>query len=183
MNDLRIGLGVDVHRFEPSSSGQSGQRGPSGQGEMVESATRTLVLGGVEFQGEPALVGHSDADALAHAVADAILGAAGIGDLGSHFPDTDERWRGADSLVLLAECAARAARAGWRLVNADCTVVAERPRLAPATTEMAARLSRAAGGPVHVKATRPEGLGSLGRVEGLGCVAVALLVGGGDRPA
>jgi 2-C-methyl-D-erythritol 2,4-cyclodiphosphate synthase len=171
VNDLRIGIGVDVHRFGNLST-------PGGQAEVLEPPTRTLVLGGVAFPGEPPLVGHSDADAVAHAVADAILGGAGIGDLGSHFPDTDERWRGADSLLLLAECARRAARAGWRLVNADCTVVAERPRLAPVATEMAARLSRSAGGPVHVKATRPEGLGSLGRLEGLGCVAVALLTAG-----
>lgn len=173
MSDLRIGLGVDVHRFKDAPT--LDLPAVDLQGAVDETAARTLVLGGVSFPGEPPLVGHSDADAVAHAVADAILGAAGLGDIGLHFPDTDERWRGADSLVLLAECAARAKRAGWQLVNADCTVVAERPRLAPVAAEMGALLSRAAGGPVHVKATRPEGLGSLGRLEGLGCVAVALL--------
>lgn len=159
MSAQRIGIGVDVHRFA-SASGEDG---------------RTLVLGGVEFPGELVLTGHSDADAVAHAISDAILGAAGLGDLGDHFPDTDERWRGADSLDLLAACVDLARAAGWTLANADCTVVAEQPRLAPAREAMAARLSAAAGGPVHVKATRPEGLGSLGRLEGLGCVAVALL--------
>lgn len=161
MSEHRIGLGVDLHPFEADTAGAAGGR--------------QLVLGGVAFPGERPLRGHSDADAVAHAVADAILGAAGLGDLGAHFPDTDERWSGADSLELLAECAARVGVEGWRLVNADCTVVAERPRLAPARDEMIARLSVAAGGAVHVKATRPEGLGSLGRIEGLGCVAVALL--------
>jgi 2-C-methyl-D-erythritol 2,4-cyclodiphosphate synthase len=95
--------------------------------------------------------------------------------MGSHFPDTDPAWRDADSLGLLAAAIAKAAGQGWRLVNADCTLVAERPRVAEVRDEMVARLSAAAGGPVHVKATRPEGLGSLGRVEGVACLAVALL--------
>ncbi|HLI15186.1 MAG TPA: 2-C-methyl-D-erythritol 2,4-cyclodiphosphate synthase [Acidimicrobiales bacterium] len=158
MSEQRIGLGVDLHRF-------------LAEGE----APRPLVLGGVCFAEERGLSGHSDADALAHALADALLGAAGLGDIGSHFPDTDEAWRGADSLQLLGACARLLGRDGWRLVNADCTVVAEAPRLAPARAEMAARLSAAAGGPVHVKATRAERLGSLGRLEGLACLAVALL--------
>jgi 2-C-methyl-D-erythritol 2,4-cyclodiphosphate synthase len=157
VSEQRVGLGIDLHRFE----------------EAVEA--RPLVLGGVRFEGERGLVGHSDADVVAHAVADAILGAAGLGDIGTHFPDTDERWRGADSLQLLAEVARRVADAGWRLVNADCTLVGERPKVAPAREEMARLVSAAAGGPVQVKATRPEGLGSLGRVEGLACLAVALL--------
>ncbi|MCU1492931.1 MAG: ispF [Acidimicrobiaceae bacterium] len=160
MNESRIGIGVDVHPFDGDDEARPG---------------RQLVLGGVVFAGETPLRGHSDADAVAHAVADAILGAAGLGDLGAHFPDTDERWQGADSLQLLAECSALAGVDGWRLVNADCTVVAERPKLAPAREEMIVLLSTAAGGPVHVKATRPEGLGSLGRLEGLGCMAIALL--------
>lgn len=162
MSEQRVGLGVDLHPFGASSEG----------------AGRPLVLGGVTFAGAPPLAGHSDADVVAHAVADAMLGAAGLGDLGLHFPDTDERWRGADSLDLLAEVARRAAGEGWRLVNADCTLVGERPKVAPERAEMGRRLTAAAGGPVHVKATRPEGLGALGRVEGLACLAVALL----ERP-
>jgi len=161
VNEQRIGLGVDIHRFAAASGG--------------EVVARELVLGGVAFPGEPVLEGHSDADAIAHAVADAILGAAGLGDIGTYFPDTDERWRGADSISLLERCASSARDLGWRLVNADCTVVTERPRLAGAREEMIRRLSGAAGGPVHVKGTRPERLGSLGRIEGLACVAVALV--------
>ncbi len=134
---------------------------------------RSLVLGGVEFHGERGLEGHSDADVIAHAVSDAMLGAAGLGDIGMHFPDTDDRWRGADSLVLLSEVARRIQAAGFRLVNADCTVVAERPRIVVAREDMITKLSAAACGPVHVKATRPERLGALGRVEGIACWAVA----------
>ena len=121
------------------------------------------------------LDGHSDADVVAHAVADAMLGAAGLGDLGAHFGDTDPRWAGADSLGILARVAALVAGAGLRLVNADCTVICETPRIAAHREMMMERLSAAAGGPVHVKATRPEGLGSLGRAEGIACLAVALL--------
>lgn len=151
----RVGIGIDVHPF-------------ADQG-------RPLVLGGVIFEGEPGLSGHSDADVVAHALSDAMLGAAALGDLGTHFPDTEERWRGADSLGLLAEVALRVRAAGHRLVNADCTVVAERPRIVASRDEMMARLSEAAGGPVHVKATRPERLGALGRVEGIACWSVASL--------
>jgi 2-C-methyl-D-erythritol 2,4-cyclodiphosphate synthase len=136
---------------------------------------RDLVLGGVRLPGEVGLVGHSDADALAHAIGDAILGAAGLGDLGEHFPDTDPVYSGADSIEILAACASLAARDGWHLVNADCTVLAERPKIAPHRVEMVERLSNAAGGPVHVKATRPERLGALGRTEGLACLAVCLI--------
>jgi 2-C-methyl-D-erythritol 2,4-cyclodiphosphate synthase len=158
VSELRVGLGVDLHRFVD---------GPA--------ADQPLVLGGVTFPDERGLVGHSDADAVAHAVTDAVLGAAGLGDMGTHFPDTDPAWRGADSLELLSAAVAAASSAGWRFVNADCTLVAERPHVAEAAAEMVRRLSAAAGGPVHVKATRPEGLGSLGRVEGVACLAVALL--------
>ncbi len=158
MNEQRVGLGFDVHRFVDEAS-----------------AGRPLVLGGATFAGERPLAGHSDADVIAHAVADAVLGAAGLGDLGSHFPDTDPAWRDADSLELLAEAVAKVSEQGWHLVNADCTLVAERPRVAGVRDEMVERLSSAAGGPVHVKATRPEGLGSLGRAEGVACLAVALL--------
>jgi 2-C-methyl-D-erythritol 2,4-cyclodiphosphate synthase len=134
-----------------------------------------LILGGVAFPGEPALSGHSDADVAAHAVADAMLGAAGLGDIGMHFSDQDERWQGANSLGLLARVAELVQQVGFRLVNADCTVVCERPRIVGSREEMMTNLSAAAGGPVHVKATRPEGLGALGRQEGIACMAVALL--------
>lgn len=151
-----MGIGHDVHPFAPENG-------------------RELVLGGVHFPGERGLSGHSDADVVAHAVADAMLGAAGLGDLGAHFSDTDERWAGANSLDILAAVADMVEKSGYRLSNADCTVVGERPRLAPARAEMVERLSAAARGPVHVKATRPERLGALGREEGIACVAVALL--------
>ena len=123
----------------------------------------------------PGLAGHSDADALAHACADAVLGAAGLGDLGDHFPDTDPQWAGADSLALLAEVVRLAAEAGWRVVNVDATVIAERPKLGPLRPQMAERLTAAVGAPVSVKATTHEGLGALGRGEGIACLAVALL--------
>ena len=121
------------------------------------------------------LVGHSDADAVAHAVADALLGAAGLGDIGEHFPDTDERWRGADSIVLLVAVATMLRDAGWQVGNVDCAVVCERPKLAPRRDEMQRRLSEAAGGPVTVKGRRAEGLGALGRAEGIACWAVAVI--------
>jgi 2-C-methyl-D-erythritol 2,4-cyclodiphosphate synthase len=154
----RIGFGFDVHPFDDGK---------------IDG--RALILGGVVFIGERPLVGHSDADVVAHAVGDAILGAAGLGDLGMHFPDSDERWRGADSLSILAACLDLVSGDGFHLVNADCTILTERPKIAPFREEMMQRLSAVAGGPVHVKATRPEGLGSLGRVEGIACMAVALL--------
>jgi 2-C-methyl-D-erythritol 2,4-cyclodiphosphate synthase len=151
----RAGIGFDLHRFG----------GPG----------RALVLGGVEVPGHPGLEGHSDADVVAHALCDAVLGAAGLGDLGAHFPEDDPRWEGAEGLDLLGRVAALATQAGWSLGNADCTVVLERPRLFPYLAEMARRLSAAAGGPVSVKATRPEGLGPLGQGAGVACLAVALL--------
>lgn len=164
---LRIGQGVDMHRFATAA--------PAG---------RPLVLGGVVVPGAPGLVGHSDGDAVAHAIADAVLGACRLGDLGRHFPDTDATWAGADSLDILSEVVAKAATAGWGVVNADCTVIAEAPRLAPYVEEMADRLGGAMGAPVSVKATRAESLGALGRVEGLCCLAVVLMVaaGGGGAP-
>lgn len=164
---MRVGQGFDVHPF-------SDDRG------------RRLVLGGVVFDEGPGLAGHSDADVVAHAVADALLGAAGLGDLGTHFPDTDPAWAGADSIALLAEVVRRVAEAGFRPGNADCSVVLHAPRLAPHRQAMQARLSAAVGGPVSVKATRPEGLGAIGRGEGIACWAVALVEGtDGDagRPA
>jgi 2-C-methyl-D-erythritol 2,4-cyclodiphosphate synthase len=155
---LRIGQGIDVHRFS-------------------DDPDRPLVLGGVAITGEGAqgLEGHSDADAVAHALGDALLGAAGLGDIGGHAPDTDPNWQGADSLVILASVTERARQAGWVLVNADCTVVAERPRLAPYVGQMAERLAAVLGGPVNVKATTAEGLGALGRAEGISCSAVVLV--------
>jgi 2-C-methyl-D-erythritol 2,4-cyclodiphosphate synthase len=153
----RVGIGIDVHPFAAGDE-------------------RPCILGGVRLPGA-GLAGHSDADVVAHAVADAVCGAAGLGDIGTHFPDDDPRWAGADSLALLSEIVRRAGAAGWALVNADCTIVAERPRIAPAREQMIERLSTAADAPVHVKATRPEGLGSLGRAEGVACIAVALVEG------
>ena len=155
---LRVGQGIDIHRFS-------------------DDPGRRLVLGGVDLSGEDVhgLAGHSDADAVAHAIGDAVLGAAGLGDLGRHMPDTDPKWRDADSIVLLRRVVALAAEAGWVPVNADCTVVAEQPRLAPYVEQMAEVLSAAVGAPVNVKATRAEGLGALGRVEGIACTAVVLL--------
>ena len=153
---VRIGQGYDVHPFS-------------------EDPARPLVLGGVTVDGSPGLAGHSDADALAHACADAVLGAAGLGDLGDHFPDTDPQWSGADSLTLLAEVVRLAAEAGWRVVNLDATIIAERPKLGPLRPQMADRLTAVVGAPVSVKATTHEGLGAIGRGEGIACLAVALL--------
>ena len=136
---------------------------------------RPLLLGGVRIAGERGLAGHSDADVVAHAVADALLGAAGLGDLGQHFPDTDPAWAGADSVELLRKVAALVVGAGWRVENVDCAVVLEAPRLASHRDQMQRRLTEAARGEVTVRAKRPEGLGALGRGEGVACWAVALL--------
>jgi 2-C-methyl-D-erythritol 2,4-cyclodiphosphate synthase len=154
---VRVGQGFDVHAF-------------------TEARDRVLVLGGVRFESSPGLAGHSDADVIAHACADALLGAAGLGDIGQHFPDTDPRWAGADSLALLGEVAALVRAGGWAVGNVDCSVVLEVPKLAPRRPEIEANLSRAAGGPVTVKGKRAEGLGALGRREGIACWASALLV-------
>lgn len=151
---VRAGLGVDTHRFAPG---------------------RRLVLGGVEIPFERGLAGHSDADVLAHAVTDAILGAAALGDIGEHFPDTDPRWRDADSIVLLREVVALAGREGWRVAHVDATVMLERPKLAPFRAEIAARLADATGASVSVKATTGEGMGFVGREEGVAALAVATL--------
>jgi 2-C-methyl-D-erythritol 2,4-cyclodiphosphate synthase len=154
---IRVGVGFDVHRFEVG---------------------RRLVLGGVEIPFEKGLAGHSDADVLVHAVCDAILGAAALGDIGRHFPDSDPRWRGADSLIFLRGAVALAAAQGFRPHNVDAVVVAERPRLAPHTARMRARLAEALGlaeGAVSVKATTSEGLGFTGREEGIAAQAVCTL--------
>lgn len=156
--DIRVGQGFDIHRFADAP---------------VEG--RVLVLGGVKFPGERVLVGHSDADVIAHAVADALLGAAGLGDIGMHYPDTDETWRGADSLAILRDTASKVRASGWTIGNVDCSVVCEAPRIAPARDEMMSLLSAAAGAPVSVKGRRAEGLGALGRNEGIACFASAII--------
>lgn len=152
---IRVGQGFDIHPFS-------------------DDPDRAMTLGGVVFDG-PGLVGHSDADVIAHAVTDAILGAAGLGDIGSHFPDTDPVLAGADSIELLRSAAASVRDAGWEPQNADCSVVLDSPKLAPRREEMQDRLSEALGAPVTVKGKRPEGIGSLGRHEGIACWAVALV--------
>ena len=157
---VRVGQGFDVHPFS-------------------DDPARRLVLGGVTFEGGTGLVGHSDADAVAHAVIDALLGAAGLGDIGQHFPDTDPAYADADSLELLRQAAAAVRAAGWVPSNVDCTVVLEAPKLAPRRVEMEQRLTDAVGAPVTVKATRAEGLGAIGRREGIACFAVALVTGEG----
>lgn len=151
----RVGMGFDVH---PRS----------------DDPARPMVLGGVTFPG-PGLVGHSDSDVIAHACADALLGAAGLGDIGSHFPDTDPALAGADSIELLRTVAAEVRDAGWVPANIDCSVVCDEPKIAPNRDAMQSRLGDAVGAPVTVKGKRPEGLGSLGRGEGIACWAVALL--------
>lgn len=153
---VRVGQGFDVHRH-------------------TDDPGRVLVLGGVAFPGEAGLVGHSDADVVAHAATDALLSAAGLGDIGTHFPDTDPRYAGVDSLLLLAEAVGKVRAAGWEPGNVDCAVVCERPKIAPHRTEMESRLSAAAGAPISVKGRRAEGLGAIGRREGIACFAVAVV--------
>ena len=153
---IRVGQGFDIHRFS-------------------DDPTRPLVLGGVTFEGERGLHGHSDADAVAHAVTDALLGAAGLGDIGEHFPDTDPQWKGADSLALLRHAVTLVQEAGFVVGNVDCSVVCETPKLAPHRATMQQRLSEAAGAPVTVKGRRAEGLGALGRQEGIAVWAVAVI--------
>jgi 2-C-methyl-D-erythritol 2,4-cyclodiphosphate synthase len=135
-----------------------------------------LVLGGVEVAHPRGLAGHSDGDVIAHALIDAVLGAAGLGDIGSLFPSSDEELRGSSSIALLSEAYAQVRAAGWRLVNADCVLVGEEPRIAPHREEMRRRLSEAVGeGEVNVRATTTDRLGFTGRGEGLAASAVALL--------
>jgi 2-C-methyl-D-erythritol 2,4-cyclodiphosphate synthase len=153
---VRVGLGFDAHSFSSDPA-------------------RALVLGGVTLVGERGLAGHSDADVIAHAVADALLGAAGLDDLGTRFPASDPAWAGAASIALLATVATEVRAAGWAPVNVDVAVVLEAPRLAPHRAPMQERLSQAVGAPVSVKPKSPEGLGSLGRGEGVAAWAVALV--------
>jgi len=150
-----VGIGYDSHRL---------------------LAGRRMVIGGVEIPGELGLDGHSDADVLAHAVTDALLGAAGLGDIGEHFPDTDERWRDADSMALLAEVVESVQGAGLEVVNVDCTVVMERPKLAPHRQAIRERLAGVLGldpRRVNVKASTGEGIGFVGRGEGVAALAIA----------
>ena len=157
--EVRVGQGFDVHR-------------------TGDDPARPLVLGVCRCPGRPGLVGHSDGDAVAHAVTEALLGAAGLGDIGQRFPDTDPALTGADSIELLRQVVADVVAAGWAVGNADCSVICEQPRLAPMREQMQDRLSDAVGAPVTVKGRRPEGLGALGREEGIACFAVAVLVRG-----
>lgn len=154
---MRIGHGYDVHRLVPG---------------------RALILGGVDIPWEYGLLGHSDADVLTHAVMDALLGAAGLGDIGHLFPDSDPAYAGADSLVLLGQVMERLDRAGLRVGNVDATLLAQRPKLAPHIPAMRANLARVLGvdpGRVNVKATTEEGLGFTGAGEGMAAHAVCLL--------
>ena len=154
---MRIGHGYDVHK-------------------LVEG--RDLILGGVKIDYEKGLLGHSDADVLLHAVSDALLGAAGLGDIGKHFPDTDPKYKGADSLVLLTVVAQRVKEAGYRVSNIDVTMIAQRPKLAPHIPQMVLNIATAVGiapDRVNVKATTEEKLGFTGEGLGMSCHAVCLL--------
>lgn len=155
---MRLGIGYDVHRLV---------------------AGRPLILGGVEIPHEKGLEGHSDADVLLHAIADALLGAAALGDIGLHFPDTDERWRGADSLVLLAEVGRLVAAEGYHVANIDATVALQRPKLRPHIGAMRQNIARALAvedGQVSVKATTTERLGFVGAGEGAAAFATCALL-------
>jgi 2-C-methyl-D-erythritol 2,4-cyclodiphosphate synthase len=151
----RVGLGFDVHPFTADED-------------------RPLILGGVTIEG-PGLAGHSDADAVAHAIADALLGAAGLGDIGTHFPDNDPAYAGANSIDLLGRVVL-SVTGHHQIGNVDVTVIIETPKLAPYRQAMEARLTQVVGAPVSVKAKRAEALGALGRREGIACFAVALLM-------
>ncbi len=157
---MRSGIGYDIHRFQDG---------------------RPLVLGGLEFLGEKGLAGHSDADVLLHAVIDALLGGAGLGDIGRHFPQDDPQWAGADSATLLARTCETVREAGFEVVNVDATVIAERPRLAERLDEMRVRIAAVIGidrARVNVKATTNEGIGDIGRGEGIAALAVVSLYDG-----
>jgi 2-C-methyl-D-erythritol 2,4-cyclodiphosphate synthase len=154
---MRVGSGYDVHAFGPGDH---------------------VTLGGVRIAYERGIRAHSDGDVLLHALCDALLGAMGLGDIGQHFPDSDPRWRGADSRVFLRHCAGLLKQHGWRVVNADMTVIAEAPRLGNHRAKMCANIAEDLGTRperVNVKATTHEGLGALGRSEGIACQAVVLL--------
>lgn len=155
---MRIGQGYDVHRLVPE---------------------RKLILGGVQIPFELGLLGHSDADVLTHAIMDALLGAAGLGDIGQHFPDNDPAYAGADSLALLRQVMSKLAAAGWQAGNVDATVIAQRPKLAPHLPQMRENLAEAMGvtpEQINLKATTEEGLGFTGSGQGIAAQAVALLL-------
>ena len=157
MTEFRVGQGYDVHALVPG---------------------RRMVIGGVEIAHSDGLLGHSDADVLMHAITDALLGAAALGDIGRHFPDTDARWRGADSAALLREATARVRAAGWEVGNVDATIVAQAPRMAPHIPAMVRAVAGAlgiAGDRVNLKAKTTERLGFVGRAEGIEAHAVALI--------
>ena len=158
MSDQRVGIGYDVHRL---------------------AADRPLILGGVTIPFELGLLGHSDADVLTHAICDAFLGAAALGDIGIHFPDSDDRYRGISSLRLLEGVARLVREAGYAPANVDATVVAQRPKLAPHLPSMKEALGRVLDLPpdrIGLKATTSEGLGAIGRGEGIAAMAVCLIV-------
>ncbi len=155
--DFRIGIGYDAHQFAEG---------------------RPLILGGVTVPHDKGLLGHSDADALCHAVSDAILGAATLGDMGRYFPDIDPQWKNADSLAMLKECARMAKAKGWRIGNVDATLICQRPKLAPYLVSMSRRIEEnleVGADQVNVKAKTTEGMGFEGREEGLAVQAVVLL--------
>jgi 2-C-methyl-D-erythritol 2,4-cyclodiphosphate synthase len=159
---MRVGIGYDSHPFAKG---------------------RKLILGGIEIPHNQGLAGHSDADAVAHALTDAILGAAGLGDIGRMFPDSDPRWKNADSIDLLNKAFLKVVEAGFQFVHADVTVIVEKPKLAPHLAAMEAKLAQALlAGHVSVKAKTNEGMGWIGRGEGIAVFAVATLSGGDKTP-
>jgi 2-C-methyl-D-erythritol 2,4-cyclodiphosphate synthase len=163
MSELRIGLGVDAHAFSDGVP---------------------LVLGGVAIESPRGLAGHSDGDVIAHALIDALLGGAGLGDIGSLFPPGEAEWEGASSLDLLRRAAAQVHEAGWELVNADCILIGEEPRIAPLREQMRERLAEAVGADaerINVRATTTDKLGFTGRGQGLAAQAVALVKPAGSR--
>ena len=154
---MRVGMGYDVHRLVPD---------------------RPLILGGVKIDYELGLLGHSNADCLLHAIMDALLGAAAMGDIGKHFPDTDEKYKGADSAVLMKEVGRMLAEAGFRVGNIDATIIAQKPKMAPHIESMRERIAEVLGidiSRINVKATTEEGLGFTGEGLGISCQAIALL--------
>jgi 2-C-methyl-D-erythritol 2,4-cyclodiphosphate synthase len=159
MSQFRVGIGNDIHH-------------------LVEG--RKLILGGVEIPYERGLLGHSDGDSLTHAITDALLGAAALGDIGSHFSDKDPQWAGADSLVFLRHVRGLLEERGFEIANVDATILAERPKMAPHITEMKVRLAEAmkiSESQINIKAKTNEGLGAIGRGEAIAAQAVALIVG------